>query len=856
MPRPALHALLVLAGISISFGTSPSFAEERLPLDDAKRLFGTEVRPLLIKKCVGCHGQDEQESGLDLSSLDATLAGGDTGEPTLVPGHPEKSLLYEAVTWENEDLQMPPMERNRLTEKEVAVVRRWIAAGAPWPEKMADEWNVADGVQVETSGGLSPDWTNRRYKPEDIWAYQPLREVAVPWDAVGGDTSANPIDAFIARKLKVKEIPPSQPADRLMLIRRATYDLTGLPPTPEEVEAFLSADDYEAACARLVDDLLARPAYGEQMARHWLDVVRYADTAGFSNDFERPHAWRYRDYVIRNFNQDKPYDRFVLEQIAGDELDPSDPEMRIAVGYLRMGPWEHTGMSVAAVTRQLWLDDVTNSVGVSFLGQGLRCASCHDHKFDPIPTRDYYRLQAVFASTRFDEPNAQFLKGENTEGFDQSKQIVERRLKTTKLRPIEFKKGTNALGMINSKRNSYYKLAIQRFDPKAFSVKTSSSDKVHILTGGALDSPGDAVEPGVLSCVPEEDEVPASRSGRRLALAKWIADENNPLTARVLVNRVWQMHFGTGLVSTPNNFGKMGGRPSHPELLDWLAQRFMDEGWSIKKLHRLIMSSDAYQRSSTHSDMELIAERDPNNALLAYFPPRRLAAEELRDAMLAVTGELSDTRGGPPVFPTINREVALQPRHVMGGIAPAYQESPKPEQRNRRTIYAARIRTLSNPMLEVLNRPGCDTSCERRDETIVTPQVFALFNSQFAHDRAIALARRLEQSSGDRSEQIDEAFRLLLGRAPTSSQRESCLAHVAAMTEHHRANPPEPVERPVVVRREMVEEQTGAPFAWEEVLDTDHIEPDLKPWEVSAETRALAELCLVLLNSNEFVYVY
>jgi hypothetical protein len=387
---------------------------------------------------------------------------------------------------------------------------------------------------------------------------------------------------------------------------------------------------------------------------------------------------------------------------------------------------------------------------------------------------------------------------------------------------------------------------------------------VHILAGGSLESPGEAVTPGVLSAAAwtgrqvanDPWALPDAPVGRRLALARWIASPANPLTARVIVNRVWQQHFGTGLVATPNNFGKMGKRPTHPELLDWLAVWFTEHGWSIKQLHRLILTSALYQQSSAPPEPEQLRQLDPRNELLAYFPPRRLAAEEIRDALLAASGELNPAQGGPGVFPEINWEVALQPRHIMGSVAPAYQPSPEPQQRNRRTLYAFRYRTLADPLLEVFNRPGSETSCERRDETTVTPQIFALYNGDFAHDRALGLAVLLEKGAPDVEGRVRLAFRRCYGRVPTAAELELCRAHVARMTAYHREHPPRPVELPTRVRRKMVEEMTGEEFTWEETLDgMAGYRRDLQPWEVAPETRALADLCLVLFNANEFLYV-
>jgi hypothetical protein len=915
-------ALLGLGMLALAVGLLGSAAPPSEPGADGERLFTQRVWPLLSVKCLACHGNDEKKlhGGLDLRTRAGMLKGGDSGQPALVPGQPEESPLYVAATRRDKDFVMPPKENDKLSAEQVEWLRQWIAAGAPWPTvaRSGGNWDSKDGVTVATSGGRSPEWTNRKYRLEDIWAYQPVRKPAVPTVRPSHFAIHNPIDAFIQEKLQAKGLRPAEPADRRTLIRRVTFDLTGLPPTPAEVDAFLK-DDSPDAYEKLVARLLGSPHYGEQQARHWLDVARYADTSGFANDFERPNAWRYRDYVIRSFNADKPYDRFVLEQLAGDELDPNDPENLIAVGFLRLGPWEHTGMTVAAVTRQQYLDDVTHHVGVTLLGQGLRCAACHDHKFDPVPTKDYYRIQAVFASTHFAERPLPFLPCENTTGFAASRAVVEQRLAQLKaLQAAQRKKSEDAvvallrergvqsidelppgerpkkdylgstygltktdltLRKVYQKSEAYLERELRRFEPFAFSVYAGPSNQynsvrlnnpmpaqrggevpaVHVLVGGSLEAPAEAVEPGVLSAMKwtgEEIRIPTGMEGRRLAFARWVASPRNTLTARVLVNRVWQQHFGKGIVATPNNFGKMGGRPTHPELLDWLAVWFMENGWSVKKLHRLILTSATYQQAGDHPDLAKLQEIDPRNDLLARFPPRRLAAEELRDAMLAVTGELNPALGGPGVFPEINWEVAFQPRHIMGSVAPAYLPSSTPRERNRRTVYAFRYRTLSDPMLEVFNRPGSETSCERRDQTTVTPQVFALFHSEFVNHRALALAAALERQAPTLAGRIGAAFRLVYGRPPTAEELAACEAHVAKMTAHHRRHPPQRTELPATVRRHMVEELTGETVYWEEDLSAlKNYQRDLMPWEVGPETRALAELCLVLLNSNEFLYV-
>jgi len=912
-----LRALAIGAAVLVGL-SAPAAEPDR---EATERLFATEVLPLFRAKCFACHGDDagDLRGKFDMRSRGALLAGGESGEAAIVPGDAAGSPLVRAIEWD--DLEMPPKENDRLTAEQIAVVRAWVDGGAPWPDDAAigrlrtEAEDAAGGVRVATSGGLSAEWTNRRYDPADLWAYRPVERPAVPATEGG---HANPIDAFLGAKFVEAGLAAAGPADRLTLIRRVTFDLTGLPPRPDEVDAFL-ADESPDAYERLVDRLLASPHYGEQAARLWLDVTRYADSAGFSNDFERPHAWRYRDYVVRSFNADKPYDRFVTEQIAGDELAGEegrgdDPELLVAVGFLRMGPWEHTGMSVAAVTRQQYLDDVTNAVGETFLAQGMSCCRCHDHKFDPVPTRDYYRLQAVFAPVQFADRDAPFLAEENTAGMEEGRGRVEALSQDTAdaLRLVHAPDATAqqreeaplALKKLYEKRKQAWDREAQRFKPLAMSVysgppierrsnnpyhplpkpmaRKGEPQEVFVLTGGSLESPGEKVGPGVLSVVEglrdadfgmsidqaaavddteasirdSRSEIPGTVHGRRLALAHWVASPENPLTARVMVNRIWQQHFGAGLAGNPNNFGKMGRKPSHPELLDWLAGEFVRQEWGIKAMHRLIVTSDAYRRSGTAVDLEAADRIDPENELLSCFPPRRLSAEEIRDAALAASGELNDAIGGLPVRPEINREVAAQPRHVMGSVSPAYQPSRTPAERNRRTLYCLKIRTLRDPTLEVLDQPTPDLSCERRSQSTVAPQAFALFNGQASHDRALAAALRLEREAAP-EDRIGAAFRLFFGRDAAEEERRLASEHVARMTAGYEARRAEPEPLPIRIERAMVEEQTGTEIRWSERLDVyESYVADAKPWDVGPETRALADLCLVLMNANEFLYVY
>ena len=920
----------------------PLLAAER----DGEVLFVRRVAPLLAEKCLACHGQnpDEIEGGLDIRSLEAIQAGGDSGEPSIVAGKPDESPLLLAIGRDDFSWSaMPPKEAEQLTAEQIDWVKNWIALGAPWPDEArikeinaqyADKWSAEDGITVETVGALSEDWANRKYKPEALWAYQKVTKPSAP--NVG---AKHPIDAFLNTQLP-EGLVVAPPVDRQTLIRRATFDLTGLPPTPQQIEAFVAdpASD-DVAFAKVVDRLLASPHYGERMAQHWLDVARYADTSGFANDYERGNAWRYRDYVVRSFNEDKPYDEFIRQQIAGDELDPQNPEAIVATGFLRMGPWELTGMEVEKIARQRFLDDVTNSVGETFLAHSLQCARCHDHKFDPVPTHDYYAIQAVFATTQLAERKTPFLEIENTDGFDERDYLIKRRneysqtlkrldrkqveaaeqwFAENKIDPRKWKKalderkGGNDFGAarqslmrqkvpeseippkhvgftpedygnerVARKGLQRLKWEEERYQPYALAVYSGKTptlksvyaplrmpqdplnsgqlEKTCILTGGDPFSEGAPVEPGILSVLDEVDHaaIPADIQGRRAAFTQWVASPDNPLTTRTIVNRIWLWHMGQPIAGNPNNFGSTGKRPTHPQLLDWLAATFVESGWSFKAMHRQIMLSEAYQRSCEHPSFDMLDEKDPLGTSYAAFTPRRLTASEIRDAMLLVTGELNPKLGGIPNRPEINMEAAMQPRQVMGTFAAAWTPNPLPEQRHRRSLYSLKVRGLPDPFREVFNAPGPDFSCEMRSASTVTPQVFALFNGKATYDRALALAARVTKEGHTGNEAIDRVFQLAYGRMPTESERAACVNHWNAMEATERERDLVEAEAPLVVRRDAVEENTGEKFSFDETLHAyaDFV-PDLQAKDVDAKTRALADVCLAILNSNEFVYVY
>lgn len=936
------HAISFVCFVLVSCSTNHVIAQPEVhgieADESAARHFTLKVLPVLKSKCFACHGDklDEIEGELNLTTRAGMVAGGEAWGTALTPKDPEASPLFQAMTWSDADLEMPPKENDRLTENQIADVRRWIEAGAPWPDADAQKryreeaWNqreTEDGILVATSGGLADEWTYRRYQSTEIWAFQPLRT----------QFKHSSIDGFIQGKLDGAGVVSAPQAEPQLLLRRAYLDLIGIPPTPREQQEFLAAwqENQESAWHGLIERLLESPHYGERWAQHWLDVARYADTGGLSNDYERSNAWRYRDYVIRSFNSDKPYDQFVIEQIAGDEwantLDQNDEpshsraiEARLGTAFLRMGPWE-TAMIPQEEARQLFRDDVVDSIGRSFLSMPMRCCKCHDHKFDPVPTRDYYRMYAAVSASQPAEMPADFLETENLHGSEQGAEDVSALHEFSDVRRIELvEKRENAAKQWYAEHNLPYKdeearrndpedqkpprhvgldedekgrlkvreqdcwvwnRRLERYQPLVHSVFNGPDQdqnarklrppqeidpewrpKSYIFMGGDRTALGEPVTPGVLSgCnlpvagAPSDDPfaLPIDVNGRRLALAKWIANKDNPLTARSYVNRIWQHHFGHGIVRTPNNFGVKGDKPSHPELLDWLTQQFIRGGWQTKPLHRLIMQSSVYRRSTSHPNNDALMNIDPDNKLLAKFSARRLSAEELRDSLLAATGELNRQIGGLPAFPEINMEVALQPRMIQFSIAPAYLPSKTRQERNRRSIYAYRCRGLADPFMEVLNKPTPNDSCARRDTAAVSPQAFTLLNSEILSDRSVAMARRIQEDADEVGEQLIRAFTLILGREPSAKEHQSLLAYVEEMVAYHREHTPKGPEYPTEITRSLVEEFSGQPFEYTEWLPAfEDYEPDTKPADVNAKTRALADMCLVLFNTNEFIYVY
>jgi len=733
--------------------------------------YASEVKPLLEKRCIGCHGPKTALHKFRLDSRAAALEGGESGAPALVPGRSAESLLIRYVSGADKDIVMPPAGP-RLTEGEVDLLRRWIDEGARFGD-----------------GDTSPP--ERRKVRSTHWAFKPIARPRVP-EVAGRAWVRNPIDAFVLAKLEAKGWKPAPPAPPGRLMRRMFLDLTGLPPTLAEQDAFARDPDLDG----LANALLARPAYGERWGRHWLDLVRYAESNGYERDGTKPEAWRFRDYVIRAFNSDKPFDRFVLEQLAGDELPDADEETWVALGYNRLGPWDDEPADFAE-DRFDQLDDIVSTTSQVFLGLTLGCARCHNHKFDPLTAEDYYRMVAVFdVLKRPQRGRTELTRPIGTHARVEEILAVEDELRErAALGAVQFLGTGFVPGVVRREVESLHRKVAAA--PRGYFLYEPGPKppQTHLLVRGKASRPGPEVQPGVPDVLVErQPEFPAPgprTSGRRLALARWLASGDNPLTARVIVNRVWQHHFGEGLVRTPSDFGKLGQTPTHPELLDWLAGWFVDNGWSFKKLHRLILASNTWRMSKASNPAYMAA--DPDNRLLWRAPYRRLEAEAIRDSMLAVSGRLNPEMGGPSMFPEVP-EAALAGSSDPDKI---WKTSPEPD-RNRRTVYAFLKRSMIVPMLEVLDL--CDTarSSPQRLTTSVAPQALTLFNGAFVNAQAEALAARLRREAGpDPREQIELAWRLALARRPTPGE----LSRMAAFL---REEPLEQLARVVLNLNEFV----------------------------------------------------
>ena len=677
--------------------------------------FRQQVRPILRANCLKCHGGEPKiKGGLRLTSRANVLKGGDTS-PAVTLDDPAASLLVEAIRYDG--LEMPP--KGKLPEEQIDVLTRWVEMGLPWTPGDSP----ADELEEEKSIPRVND------KTKSFWSFQPLRRPQPPL-VQPSSWGNNEIDAFILARLQKAGLEPSPPAGKTALLRRAYYDLTGLPPSPPEVEAFV-ADDSPRAFQKVIDRLLASPHYGEKWARHWLDLVRYAETTSYERDSAKPFVWRYRDYVIQSLNDDMPYDQFVREQLAGDELGKITAERVIATYYYRLGTYQDDPVDPV---EELYedLDDIIRTTSEVFLGMTLGCARCHDHKLDPIPQRDYYRFLAFF-------------HGINRYGTYDPKTV-----------------GHCLLPKIPPAEKHEQELCINEIGPKP--------RETFVLIRGNAHAHGEKVEPGFLSVLDVPDPaIPdaaedAITSGRRRVLAEWIASADNPLTARVMVNRLWQYHFGRGIVPSPNNFGLKGMPPTHPELLDWLAAEFLQGGWRLKRMHKLMMLSAAYQMSSRANQAALA--KDPENNWFWRYDMRRLTAEEVRDSILATGGSLNRQMFGPSIYPLIPAEVKAGQSKPGDG----WGES-SPEQRARRSVYVHTKRSLILPIIAAFDGADPDATCPVRFATTQPTQALGMFNGAFLNRQAKVLAGYLRtHAPGQPRGQIALALSRALQRTPTTSE--------------------------------------------------------------------------------------
>src|SRR5262245_11551227 len=821
MTTVSRHFSTVVALIAALFLPLFALAAGPEPNRDQLKFFEEKVRPILAENCYKCHGSDKQKGNLRLDVREAVFAGGESG-PVIVPGKPDESALVEAIKWQA--LEMPPT--GKLTDSQIATITEWIRLGAPMPK----DHGSGTGVSLRKARGIITD------EDRQWWAFQPIKNTA-PQFQNRKSKIQNPIDAFLQARLEAEGLVPALEAPRHTLIRRLSFDLVGLPPTPEETDVFLS-DNSPDAYERLVDRLLANPHHGEHWARHWLDLVRYAESDGYKLDTYRDATYHYRDYVIRAFNSDKPYSQFVLEQLAGDEAAPNDPDALIASMYLRLGIYEYNQRDV----RNQWsiiLNDVTDVSADVFLGMGLSCARCHDHKFDPILQKDYYRLQAFFAPILWRENVHAATTNELTEyqrqlsiweeaTADIRQQLAEiedpirqAAMNTTRVKftddllamlekspadrtPAEAQlaylveyqitdgEGKADIGakLKGEKKEHWQKLKdeLAKFDhlrPRPIPIISGVTDigpiAPEVTIPGRRD--GEPIDPGPLSVLDanpcQVSAVTATTTGRRTALAKWLASPDNPLPSRVLANRLWQQHFGRGLAESPSDFGRLGAPPSHSELLDWLARELLDNNWSIKRLHRQMVTSAAYRQASHGPEAAASAAKDPTNKWLARMPVRRLAAEQIRDAAETATGELDQSIGGASGEWTKSR---------------------------RRAVYLKVLRNKHEALLDAFDAADGIFTTPTRNVTTTPTQSLFMLNGPWVLARAKAFQKRLTSDSSLTLEQkVATAYSLSLGRPPTETEAAD-----------------------------------GLKF-----LQTNSARSD----------DALVDLCHVLLNSNEFLYV-
>ena len=803
------HLFLVVTALFLLPGARHASAKQ------SKVDFIKDVQPILAKKCFACHGPDEAESGLSFASEKDAFAETESGEHAIVAGDLDASMLIARITTDDEFERMPP-EGDAVTADEAEVLSRWIQQGAQW---------------------------------EKHWAFLPMVPHAPP-KVDSKQWSNNPIDAFIFSGLAEEGLKPNPPAEKAKLLRRAYYDLTGLPPSNAEIEAFVN-DSAENAFDEVIDELLRSPHYGERLARYWLDLVRFAETNSFERDGPKTNAWKYRDYVIKSFNDDKPYDQFVREQLAGDELDQVNIETLTATGYYRLGIWDDEPADPLQARFDA-LDDIILTTGQAFLGLTINCARCHDHKIDPIPQADYYSMlsfledltpfaqrgdlssynqidisddelrgryeansetrQKIAAAMReIEQAGIVKMSAPDQRATEGHRKDRSRVLREKLRKHLSDKQWAQYQSL--KKREKANAQALKELPPRKTVMGLAKYRKVEkptfVLYRGNPTSPTDEVTPAFPTIFDrEKPNFPArvndqsTPAGRRRVLADWIASEDNMLTARVMANRIWQYHFGRGIVRSSNNFGQLGSPPTHPELLDWLALKLIENDWKLKPMHRLIMSSRAYQMSSAANDNGIA--KDPNNELFWRFDPRRLSAEEVRDSILVASGSLNRRVYGPSVYPKMSAEALAGQSKPGNGWGKSTEE-----EQNRRSIYVYVKRSLVTPLLSAFDFPDPDLTCEARFMTLQPGQALTMMNSDFIHAQAAGVLENAGGSSQDNASIVNKTVLAVLGREATDL----------------------------------------------EIADGEQLIQDLESRESLSRQRAAQLYCLTVLNWNEFLFV-
>ncbi|SMP67574.1 Planctomycete cytochrome C [Neorhodopirellula lusitana] len=796
--------------------------------------YSTKVKPILAEHCFECHGDDPEDlsGGLALTSREAIRRGGDSG--IAINGDQlDESILLKAINYDT--YEMPP--EGKLASDQIAVLTKWVVLGVPIP--------VSEEIEISAEQHSSVPQVNEKTKK--WWSFQPVRRPNLP--SVSDDRwPQNGIDAFVLSGLDSVGLKPAPPASKSQLLRRISYDLTGLPPTPEKIEAFVQSDDPDAY-HKVVEELLQSPHYGEKWGRHWLDLVRYAETNSFERDDAKPFVWRYRDYVIRSFNEDKPYDQFLIEQLAGDELPNPSVDNLIATGYYRLGSWDdEPADSVQAKFDEL--DDILGVTCKTILGLTVDCARCHDHKIDPVPQADYYSMLSFFENIRrygvrsgesVEDASIRSVPGgeideEESRLYQEKLAKVQRQIDTIEsivkadFAPVEHEEYTHPTNrlrlvkqrvgtLLSQKQFDQYKRAtkaatqLQARPPgeiRILSVKEagSTAEASFIRVRGNANIPGKEVQPSFVSVLsPPDPEITVPEhgesTGRRMALARWMASTDNPLTARVMVNRLWQYHFGRGIVRSSSDFGFQGDSPTHPELLDWLAAEFVSSGWSMKAMHRLILHSSTYQMSGQYS--QAAYDVDPANDRLWRFDLKRLTAEEIRDSILAVNHQLNlEKMFGPSFFP-------IQPKEVLAGQSQpgkGWGDS-SAEERRRRSVYIHVKRSLPVPILSTNDSADTDNTCAVRFITTQPTQALGMMNSEFTNEQAWLLADSVIEESAELEGQVVEVLSRVMQREPSPKEIEN-----------------------------------GVKFVEE-----------LQAEDSMSSLQALRTFCLLALNLNEFVYI-